>query len=280
VNNQTEQAPRTYEFLTSCAECIFAERNLLEQTGCKFDRLSKYEKQGIEIQSDEAGNKIIGTFCNTCRTEEAANKYTDTLTEVRKEVAIKVAVLVNVESLTDYDEAILNLTDTVLSCFNARLRPTEIQILVRNPEMQKNIVKTQHYLQELFEKHNIKGMIFQLHNVLNSKKNRRQALSECMKRSESTYYYTVVSGDKIEPDIFAKADYAINDEMVRFTMVEATNGKYGSLIQTKVHKGFGGTQEIDIVDKIRMAAKEQELPHMIKTWEEIDELTKSYYSNS
>lgn len=116
---------------TSCQNCAFAVYDGYTQTDCKLGRIEAFRREGevLEATDDKEEFFIInGRICNARRGDKWLwENNEDPVQRVRKELSVKLAVLVVAEDgATDED-----VEKTVLAVANQSIAPTEV-FLVNN----------------------------------------------------------------------------------------------------------------------------------------------------
>lgn len=187
---------------TNCVNCAFAIKENSIQTGCVFNRLSKFESDA-QIQSDELGNQFytINRLCTYYRDIEWS--YTkDDITKVQKESALKF--------------------DAVFNCNNVDQKQSEII---------KDFLSDQKYylskinfilLHDYNSYDSVKSAIIDIaqnhKNIINISicDNVHNYMNHLALKSRNAYHVLIDPSKNIDPDLFCKVNNYVNEDLNKF----------------------------------------------------------------
>jgi hypothetical protein len=256
---------RSVKFTTGCQPCIFAEVYDGQQIGCDFNRLEKYIEQDKAEQDKDSGYYTITTICNTCRGEEWANKHIGRNLIAAVEDEIKIPVDFILMSIDDSAEEVLKqLPDLVKKCVNQdRIKPKKIICVLRNVNIKSSEVND--ILRECCD-----GIVeHQLVRVLDFTADTHRCLDMGVQKSDSRYYAVFGLGNNIPKNLIVILNDIINYQLKSVSMIEPICGFNGMIVQTALHRIFGGNHVMPIYEKILDAAKLQDRMDNIFTWEQL-----------
>lgn len=267
--DQNELDKRNMTLRTICRDCVFAEFNaeLTEQTGCYFNRLEKFKERNlIENKVDEETNLKyfeIQTFCNACRNSAWASKYEDLVEKVKKETQIQVDfILAPDTSKLEWKDEVINKTTEYV---NQVIRPKKIVIVLH--KYTKTVLDLTLELNKIVKDTKI---TFEIVNVIAEiNENTKQLIDYAVDKSYSQYVTLLDCDKSIENNFIEKLNDLMNVKLRPFSLIEPTEGKHGTVIQTHLYKLIGGSLNLNIVDKIKEIAKNQKVPHMIINFQDI-----------
>lgn len=253
MSAELENSERTVIAKTDCQHCIFKVGDVF-QTGCKLDRLNKYKNRELtKLQSN--GFYTISTFCNAFRKqsfiEENPNK--NPLEEVLKQIEIRIDFII-----LDFDVDKTNeIIPTIAQCNSQIVKPKKIFILTK-----RNV----NYITLYNEIKQITDIPFVITKLINPALSNEDYIDQTVKRSESTFYTTIIPGNYIPIDFIQELNSIINVDLQKFIMI-STQSLHLQTVQNLIHKLLLGNQGFTIKEKINLLATEQNLQHMVINYE-------------
>jgi hypothetical protein len=275
---------RSVKFTTGCQPCIFAEVYDGQQIGCDFNRLEKYIQQGkAELNADDenasevynedgsdpavnnTGYYTIKTICNTCRGEEWANKHIGRNLIAAVEDEIKIPLDFILMSIDDSAEEVLKkLPDLVKQCVNQdKIKPKKIILVLRNSNIKSSEVND--VLRECCDE----VVEYQLIRVLDFTADIHRCLDMGVQKSDSRYYAVYGLGNSIPKNLILVLNDLINNQLKSVSMIEPICGFNGMIVQSALHRIFGGNRAMPLYEKVVDAAKIQDRMDNIFTWEQL-----------
>lgn len=259
---------RTEDYKTSCQQCIFAQWTdgvQLENPGCDLGRLEKFIAKG-KATSHPDGYHIIETVCNTCRGPAWMNNQplnADLVTLVEEE--IKVSVDMILASIDDESEVVEKLLPHRLNeCANQKfVTPKQIIVVFKNKEMSSQTIYD--ILGDCCKK-----IPYLLVKVIPDHYDFARSLDMAVQHVKARYYCVVQLEHNIPINMLNTLNELINDQLESVSMIYPRYGGYsGLIIQTMLHKIFGGNRVEPIYDKIMEASKLQGKEDFVHTWEDL-----------
>jgi hypothetical protein len=259
---------KSVQFTTGCKPCIFAEVYDGEQIGCDFNRLEKYIQQGKAEYDQTTRHFTIQTICNTCRGEEWANKHVGRNLIAAVEDEIKIPLDFILMSIDESPKDVLkNLPDIIKKCVNQeRIKPKKILLVLRNTNIKSTDVNE--ILQECCDEVHF-GVEYQLIRVLDFGADIHRCLDMGVQKSRSRYYAVFSLTNNIPKNLILVLNDLINNQLKSVSMVEPICGFNGMIVQTALHRLFGGNHVMPIYEKVLDAAKIQDRMDNIFTWEQL-----------
>lgn len=251
---------RTVDVYTPCRDCIFAmfDEQVTRQIDCKVGRLDKFQSMNKvqEIEDEDTALRYyrITTICNMIRNSEWAMDKENPEQKAREQIRVKAGLI-----LLDKKNDEL-LIDSIRELSKQSLKPSKIVITTyRRESSWENILK---------ELRNI-DIKFEVLNVFDSDDN-GNLINHAVRKLLNTHYYIVQeAGVSLGENFINKLDCLTNDELMKISMVEPTNGITGLAIQTHLHEMLGGYDSVTMPEKIKKLAEMQNLEKMIINYDEV-----------
>jgi len=222
---------------TICKHCIFAlwdtQKIPTEQTGCYFDRLSKFEKIGIKVEKREIipglpakqQHYTIGAMCNRCFMSDGSGKSIEEYAKIAVEKSRLQFDFIYAPKNVD---AVRNVAG---SLSNLDSKPNQLILLDRY-----NLNKKEIY--DVISKFHLKWI-----TVSGLEASIDDAIDNC----ESEYFWVINDDTEGFPkDILQLADNIWNEKMIQFFCV---HGKYGTLVNYDMYKMFVAKWDNDPINK-------------------------------
>ena len=256
---------RTEDYKTNCSTCVFAEWEEGVQLGCELGRLEHYIAQGKAVPQEE-GYYILETVCCACRGEEwlkAQPIDRSAVSIVEEEIQIPVAFVV--VSLDDDPSTLENMIRRrVAECANQKvISPREIIVVVKNEDANSQVLYDV-IREEAGEIPNL------LVRVVNPKYDFGRCLDMGVSHVKAPYYCVVQLEHNIPTNMLSIINDIIHVDMRPVSMIQSRFGGYsGLVVQTLLHKIFGGNKGQPLHEKLEEAAKMQGKEAYILDWEDL-----------
>jgi hypothetical protein len=255
---------KTEIFITSCKPCIFAQwQDGVQLDTCDLGRLEKYIQQG-RTQSHPEGYHTITTVCNACRGETWANHNVgrNLISKVEEEIQVETTfILLSVDE--DATKIVNLLPELITKCVNQiQVKPKQILVVIKNKDVNYNYVLN--ILNDLCV-----DVEFKLIKVLEESADRLRCLDLGVQKCTSRYYAVFDLRSNIPKNFIQTLNNLINIDLKTISMIKPICGISGMVVQTFLHKIFGGNKEAPIYEKIEEAAKDQARIEYIYDWEKL-----------
>lgn len=236
---------------TDCTNCTFAD----PQTGCKFDRIAKFEAQGSKPTLQDNGfYKIDGRVCNLHRDKGWGGSPED----ARRAVSLKVDALIYADS----------------ECSLYDVKSTIYSLLLQNPLPHK-IVVMKH--DGVFEATDVIRMLRDMDmqgvpwSVLDCAPDLElpALVDDAMRKCSGEYYAVFTAGHEVRRDFLNRLDKAYNDDCRPFLMVEADDDFNGLVLNSYMHKFVGGNKTKLLTQQLYEAAQSQGWEKMIVRFDDL-----------
>lgn len=238
-------------FDTVCKSCVFSLWDGITQTGCYFDRVEKYRRQGkeiVEAYDDEKEFYIIkDTVCTTSRTERWVEAQEE------KDI-VQLAAAAWQEITIDYhwilvDDGRSSLTEIkeqIARCKDQTIKPSMIHV-VRYPNSQC----LSHEIRAALNKSKIRWSI---EDVADTECILDFHIDSFVRKFPSQYYF-LTHTDIVFPANFAEeVNNIVNVELTNFGILKRGGI---SVVPTNVHKHLqGGAFQIPLQDKLEAKCPE------------------------
>lgn len=256
--------PRTID--TPCQFCCFATYDGRTQVGCSQKVLDKFREKGTEII--EAWNHdgeffvIKGRSCRSYRTNDWLDRF-DNDEEMQATLSIEKTLKFQVLILLR-DKTVADLSDTVESLNREPYKPAFISV-IRQPHSGTS----PRALTEVFDYYPGK---WQVNNLL-LEQEENGAIHKACNDKRTDYYVIVEAGTIVPPNLLADINNAVNNELIRFAMVEehVSNIK---IIPASVHNYwyFKGDPDKTVAENIEDYQAENPEQKVIYSIQEIRDL--------
>jgi hypothetical protein len=257
-------------FGTSCRDCVFAEYNGDEQTGCEFDRLDPLEEHGARIVGQDDGSKrffvIVGRVCNAHRTREWGKRHPYRWREAAiREFTVRVTMVIYLDAESTIDDmwqSLRSLTDS------HDVSPAGVVFLLNDPKHDPVGIVQALRGTDL-------GFPWEVKQVVpredGGQPDYGEAVDFAVKGIKSTFYCVARAGYEWPDGYLATIDNAVNYDMIRFIALAPDADGNALLMNTGVHNEVlhGNRGGLTVLEKIREVAAHEGTEHMIKTWDEL-----------
>ncbi len=269
-----EHVDESSPYNTACRDCVFAsfdDKNI--QDGCKLDRLAKFHDQGTQLvpvtQNGKSFFVIKGRICTTCRPGWWGSKRSeaDWESDVRQEIALRCEIFVYVSE----DNTLEDLRTTVKSLRNQVMSAVGIHAIINNKQVKHGEVVAM--LQKELGRRKWK-----VNFPTEANPTRERCLDLATYKCKGSYYAVFNAGFQVPDTFILDLDRSLNDNLERFSLLLPDENGNGLVVQNILSKKVGGNKEIilegdddiakvdlnNIIEKIEMLAKEQNMPYMIR----------------
>jgi hypothetical protein len=257
---------RTEDFKTSCKTCVFAQwEEGVQIDTCDMGRLEKYIDRG-QTESHPDGYQVIQTICNACRGTKWMSQLplnTNLVAAVEDEIKVSVAFIIVVTE-QNTEKMFKLLHERLNECVNQKqIAPSEIILLVQNTKAKSS---------EIYEMANeICGNVAcKLVRIVDELLPLDSCLDLAVQNiSKSRYYCVVYLTHRISVNTIKLINQLINNDLRIISVIKPAYGFSGLVVQTMLHKIFGGNKLLPIHEKIEEAAKVQGKTDFILRWDEV-----------
>ena len=251
-------------FKTSCGKCVFAEHSAgLTQIGCQLGRLDKFIDHKRAAQGEDS-NYVIEGICNTCRGEEwrKANQGVDLVSAVLREVELTVdMVLYSIDDTCDNLD--WKVAQAVSACVKQKeIRPKKVIVVVKNANT--SFATLYDTIQDITQQYDVP---FQLVRVIEDGADVGRSIEMGIDKCSSQYTAVFDVEHKIPTNIINRLNVMVNEEMIRFLLIEPFTSYNGLIFTTAVFPMLGKNFNFPIFEKIKNVAEEQKKEHLLLTWE-------------
>lgn len=260
---------------TPCKDCCFAVYAGTEQTGCQFGRIEKFRERGVgvkECYDDDKEFFVVETLCNLHRHRDGPwyvrNPSWDRKRVAREEVRQEVDVVMVMTGHT-----VEQVKTTVDSLLRQTLLPLRVTVSVNQdgiPLRDVRAVLPGDWIAQVVRERRKDG----------GRVSRERCIDNAVYDSKAAFYAVFTPGFVVPPDFVASIDRAVNDDLMRFSLLEPDEDGQGMVVQTYLHGYVRGNADATIdgedagedagksadslVEKARHMAKVNDMPHMIK----------------
>jgi hypothetical protein len=248
---------------TVCRDCVFAQYNGKEQTGCKLDKIKDYENAGVDVikvfdDKEKEFFLIDGRFCMFYRNEELMAKHPVNTWEkiVNLQTKVSYQSIVFVEKETTFKE----LKKTLNTLSSQEVRPNLVTIINKQYpyyfDEPENYVKPSLML-ELLEDY--KFHQFSLKNVYDMEMDDRALVDlvfDGTKDKPYPFYITFRAGFAVPENFSKEFNDAILIKMLQLGFVEPIDDINGMIVNKIAHKKHGGNSFGIAIEKKIIAYEE------------------------
>lgn len=272
---------KTFDTTTHCHNCIFAELEAVKpgsssvrslfQSGCKLNRLDKFEDKEL-VNIDDVSAYKINRICMACRDESWAEGKDNPKQDVYDEMKVTVDFVLVIdifdleEGEPNLDKHIKNLQHSLTSIINqGDMKANSVVLVFKNKHFGKHVNKFLKEMSRYLDKNDIKYQVLRcfeddavyhrLHDI---------GVQKC----RGVFHVGYRVGDIIPTNILERINRAINHELYRFVLLKQSD-VYHQVVMNNYHKLLSGNDGGYIEDKIQYYAKQQDNNEMVKEWNEI-----------
>ena len=261
---------------TICRDCVFAQKEDDIQYGCDFGRIEAFRLAGAEVieeKDPENENctyfRIKDRVCNACRNEGAVSKIPVRLrhTRILEEIKIRVAMIVYMNGQTQEED----VYRTLESIYRQTLAPYEI-VLVYSNNGEVAPYRYSNWILEQTETHPIRWSV---ESIKFADVDYYSAIDIVVKSKnmKSTFYSACQAGHEYDLDYLEIINKAINTNMQQLVALLPDSKGNEIFVQRGLHNFLQGNKPVEtylnIIDKIRFIAEEENNPNIVKTMNEI-----------
>lgn len=255
--------------VTSCKDCVFAEKNEdSTQVGCELERSDK-----LGVGSVNEGNYVLERFCNTYRPDDwlqdlSFDEAINTEGAVLKEVYPRVGFFIKLD--TNVEDAISELDKTVKSIAENN-NPAYVVAITEKVEYNQEIWGL--FLRHFGDSGPTKFHIVQLSGefaILD------RIVDEAFTHAQNGWIHITKAGTEV-PSVGDRIQKIVNKDMVQLMAVEPYEDIYGMTFQALLFKFLNGNKTKvfhdatkmsgTFMDKVR-ASQERTNSKCLYTWEE------------
>lgn len=258
---------------TACKECCFAVYHGKTQVGCRFDRIEKFRRHGIEVIEAKDEEREFFVVEGACRLHKNVKSpwYLRTppaerMERAREEIQLHVEVVVVMQEGDTVEQA----RGTIRSLTEQSIRPSVTVVVNRGG------VKPTDLLIFMPDDWSVRF-------ITERREGKRVSKERCvdiaLADSKADFYATFSPGAVVPRDFILAIDRAINDDLERFLLLEPNDEGQGMVVRMTAHTYFGGNAEAviegegddeaaqradTIVEKIQHRAHVEGNEHLIK----------------
>ena len=223
---------------TSCEKCIFATFENGIQNGCTLGKISKYIDRNLA--NLDGNHYVINKFCNTCR---SSDQFKLTEEQVKEQVKIKFAVIINGLN-GDYWRTTKSLLDQTII-------PKKVFVIVDKFNEADKYMEFIKWFSDTGSQLTIKKY-FNIENV-------NKCIDDVVKKLNKSYYYTVINNDsQLDNNYFEKINYEINENLYPLTCLFRDNyGSYYNTYSVQLHNMLNGNVEESLKSKVLKRYEEE-----------------------
>lgn len=215
------------KFKTSCEKCMFAQSEDGVQSGCSFNRIEAFRKNGkLTETGPDSKFYIINTICNASRDSGWGEKYENPMSQVLEEIKPKIHTFIIDKSKDSKSDVLERVMTTLKDLLESEIRPQDIHLVLQNPSMTNEFIEIFNEAKKLFP---VKFSItYELERELDM-------VDASIGLVAQPYYMVVKAGEKIDPKYLTYLNNAINKDMYPVVMTDR-------VYLTGLHRSLGGNR--------------------------------------
>lgn len=245
---------------TYCHNCVFGIYDFGIQTGCKLNRLDKFDdKEFVDIDGLTAAK--INRICMACRDEAWASKHEDPIQAVKDELQITFDFVL----VANEDDGVGKLKTSLLYILNQTIKPYSVVVVIDSESQGKYLKEYLDTLNQFLTSANIK---YQLVRCLEDDPVYERLWDLGAKKCKGVFHTVYNVGEIIPIDVVERVNSYYNDELKRFILIEPLH-HYHMVMMTQFHNLVGGNDGGYIEDKVKFKAKEQENLALVHNWKDV-----------
>lgn len=261
---QDVEAPKQ-TITTSCKKCVFAEKEGKTQTGCSLGRLEKMIEQGVgHIEAEDLEENefyVLESACFSYREEawEIANKGKDLQEVLEQENYVKVNFIVIIKDT----EGLESTVNSILS--QEKFSATQILLVNAGEADYFDLIEK---AQELLEDKDVKFKVQDVALELTDE----EIIDAAFTNVINGYYSVIECGKEVPQDLIKTLNEALNEKLIKTSMVKGHDGINGLTVQCILHKFLFGNRGASLEKKILDGEehdKVEEGKSLVKTWDEL-----------
>lgn len=230
-----------------CRDCVFAEWEENQQTGCSIDRLDKYKKLecAFDCEDEETDKKfyvIEGRFCMMCRNQKWADDNNiakeDWEPTAREEMKIKYQALVFAGDDKEH------IKKTISSLVNQTIPPVYI-VLVRKADCKYGPRELAGMMGS-----NCGDISWRVQNLLEPFITDREALDIIVATEPKPYFGVFYAGVEVPRDTFEQINKAISEDLIQFAVISPNEAGNGFFMLSNVYRYYNGNKDKNLEEKI------------------------------
>ena len=230
-----------------CRDCVFAEWEENQQTGCSIDRLDKYKKLecAFDCEDEETDKKfyvIEGRFCMMCRNQKCADdnniEKEDWEPTAREEMKIKYQALVFAGDDKEH------IKKTISSLVNQTIPPIYI-VLVRKTDCKYGPRELAGTMGS-----NCGDVSWRVQNLLEPFITDREALDIIVATEPKPYFAVFYAGVEVPSDTFEQINKAIGEDLIQFALISPNENDDGFFMLSNVYRYYNGNKDKNLEEKI------------------------------
>ena len=249
---------------TSCKDCVFAEWNKNEQTGCELGRISKFKKNGTEVVEATDNVKdyyVVRRFCNAYRPEAWGEMVEDKTQAIKEETKIRCGVVI----VANKKASMTTIEKTVEASLKQSVVLPDYIVIVNNSDIKHHDI--------IFRMHDVisEDIVFYAVQVREEKATIGQCVDMAFNQAKNGYYIVFLAGYEPPPNFLDKINNRINKELDSIIFIEPQQKWNGLFVQCSTHKLLGGNYEKTLLKKISEIVEEEGMEGLVVNWKDLND---------
>lgn len=284
-DEQEKSAPRSMNINTACKSCIWNHPTDRDpKYSCRLGRIDFFIKNGVKYEMTEDNNYNLLTLCNSFRTEEWAQQVVDrkldcfkTLLEERQ---IRVDHIIVDYNKWAYREAIQKIENSFQSAMEQdNYAPASILVISTNKAVHDKMAEVLRRLRAIRAGYKDRQNVdFRVIRTFSHNRTPREMIDIAAEKCSGQYYIAYEAGHRVNHFANNDIDMSINYFMQRYVCIRPELGFNELVVSNKAHQIYGGNAPIVFEDgneftlienKLEHAAAEQESPHLVISWNQL-----------
>jgi hypothetical protein len=240
---------------TKCDDCIFANINYAQQTGCELGFVEKFIERGEATLNEITRFYEINRLCRACRNSDWAKEKEDGYVAIEEELRIKYSLIIVENCIDDIEDIYFALNDTLQSIIKQKNMPEKIVICISNPEV--NRVEFSNKIKLVFSAFENNGfnVKYCISFIIDTLSTTEEIVDIGFTKTDTMFYTVVQNGFELPENFSDLLDKLINKDLEKVVMVKGFDGFNGETYLSAAHTAFRGNRELSLKEKIEGTAE-------------------------
>jgi len=232
---------------TLCRDCVFAEWDKDNQTGCSVGRLDKYKELECAFDCEEEGGDkkffmIQGRYCMMCRNQKWVDD--NDVSEEKWEEVAREEMKIKYQAIVFASDNKEEIKKTIKSLVSQKIPPVYI-VLARKPNCKYGPRELAGTMGS-----NCKNIPWRIQNLLEAFVTDREALDIIVSTEPKPYFAVFYAGFEVPDDTFEQINKAITEDLIQFAVIAPNEDGNGMVMLSNVYRYYNGNKEKDLEEKI------------------------------